>query len=136
VLDTKVFVFAIEFPNSNCEGVTGALALGLFDGYVTDRVLYEGMTYFKRHHSRDDAARFHRLATTACHLVLDAVYKPRMDELGDEMNRKDAPQLAAARTLGIPHVVSTDSDFEGIAEWVTPKQFLALLGLKPRRGDM
>jgi predicted nucleic acid-binding protein len=59
-----------------------------------------------------------------------------MDELGDEMNRKDAPQLAAARTLGIPHVVSTDSDFEGIAEWVTPKQFLALLGLKPRRGDM
>jgi hypothetical protein len=66
VLDTNVFVFAIEFPNSNCEGVTAALALGLFDGYVTDRVLYEGMTYFKRHHSRDDAARFHRLATTAC----------------------------------------------------------------------
>jgi len=51
------------------------------------------------------------------------------------VGRKDAGALAAARSLGLARLVSTDSDFAGAPEHRTPRAFLAELGQRPRPGE-
>ena len=58
------------------------------------------------------------------------------DEIGDEIKRwkgkikdKDLEHLATVKYLDLEYLVAYDQDFEGIDEYITPKQFIKKLGL-------
>jgi len=44
---------------------------------------------------------------------------------------KDLEQVAAVKKLGIKHLLSYDRDFEPFEEYITPKEFIKELGVKP-----
>lgn len=134
VLDSNVFIFGFERPRSNSHEIVERLVRGEFQGVVPDRILREVIGYFRRHYGKDLAAKFRDLILLTCDLVLEGDL--RIDRrLTGLVGRKDAGALAAARSLGLSHLVSTDSDFSKAPEWRTPKAFVGELGGRPRPGE-
>jgi len=133
-MDSNVFIFAFERPGSNSERILGWLVSGELTGVVTDRVVGEVLHYFRRHYDKDLAAKFRDIILLTCELVLeeDLAIRP---EFVDAVGRKDAGALAAVRAQGLSRLVSTDSDFGGLPERRTPRQFVQEQGGRPRSGD-
>jgi len=48
------------------------------------------------------------------------------------INEKDLEQVTAVKQSGLKYLVSYDKHFEGLEEYVTPRQFVELLGLRAR----
>ena len=130
-LDSNVFLFALERPRSNSRRVVQLLSEGVVRGVVTDRIVREVLRYFRRHYSKDVGGKFRDFLIFSCDLVLEDDLPNRREFVG-AVGAKDAGALAAVRTLEISRLVSTDSDFAGVPEWRTPREFL--LGLHERAG--
>lgn len=133
-LDSNVFLFAFERPDSNSRRVVRFLADGDLDAVVTDRIVLEVLGYMRRHYSKDVGARFRDLLILSCDLVLEEDL-PNQAALARLVGAADAGALAAVRSLGIARLVSTDSDFTGVPEWRTPRAFLRELGKRTQPGE-
>jgi len=133
LLDSNVFLFAFERPRSNSEKIVSRAVDGAFKGTVTDRIVREVIRYFRRHYDKDLSSKYRGLILTTCELALEEDWPARPSEVA-LVGRKDAGALAAARGLGIPRLVSTDSDFEGVPEWRRPREFVLEQGWRPRPG--
>lgn len=133
-LDSNVFIFSFERPKSNSHRIVTLLVAGDLRGVVTDRVVREVMRYLRRHYDKDLAAKFRDLILLTCDLVLEGdlrIGRGLVNLVGTE----DAGALAATRSLGLARLVSTDSDFEGVPERRTPKEFIRERGGRPSPGD-
>lgn len=133
-LDANVFIFAVEAPGSNSERIVDALVRGELGGVVTDRVVREVIGYFRKHYGKDLAARVRDVVLLTCDLVLEADLDIRREYIA-LVGRKDAGALAAVRDRGLARLVSTDSDFEGVPERRTPREFVRERFGRARVGD-
>lgn len=133
-LDSNVFIFGFERPRSNSRRILNFLAAGGFHGVVTDRIVQEVMRYFRRHHGKDRAAQFRDFILLTCEFVLEADLEVGPD-LAKLVGSRDAGAVAATRAVGPTVLVSTDSDFEGLPEHRTPREFLGELGQSTYAGD-
>ncbi len=134
LLDSNVFLLGFERPRSNSHRILTRLSTGDLRGVVTDRIVREVLRYVGKHYGKDVAGRFRDFILLTCDLVLEAdteVGKEHVDAVG----AKDAGALAAARSLGLSRVVSTDSDFAKVPEWRRPSEFVRELRLRPSPGD-
>lgn len=134
VLDSNVFIFGFERPDSNSHRILEKLAAGDIRAVVTDRIVREVMGFFRKHYGKDLAAEFRDLIIWTCDLVLEDDLNISR-ELIALTGRKDAGALAVARTLGLGRLVSTDRDFARVPERRTPREFLVELRERPRPGD-
>jgi len=121
---------------SNSAELLGAAALDLYDAYVSDLVLVELSRYFRRVHGRQVAWDQRAFVMAACKVIEQGAYEKHLSAAMKEARKEDAAHLAAAKALSIPHLVSSDSDFEGVKEWIRPADFLRLLGMKPNRSEV
>jgi len=133
LLDSNVFLFAFERPESNSKRIVSRMVDRAFEGIVTDRVVREIIRYFRRHYDKDLASKYRDLILTSCDLVLEEDWPAGPAEVA-LVGRKDAGALAAARGRGIARIVSTDSDFKGVPEWRTPREFVLEQGWRARAG--
>ena len=133
-LDSNVFIFGFEIPQSNSRAILEMLAAGEIQGVVTDRIVREVMRYFRREHGKDLSAQFRDFIILTCDLMLevDLTIAPGLTSL---VGRKDAGALAATRELGLARLVSTDRDFVDAPEHRTPREFLSEIGHKPHAGE-
>lgn len=128
LLDTNFFVYAYERPASNSRRIVDLLNRGRLEGVVTDRVVREVMRFFRRHHGKDVASRFRDYLFAVCRVVWAFEIAPEMKQLRGQVKEKDLEQIAAVRALGLWYLVSYDKDFQAFPEYVTPREFLRLLG--------
>ena len=133
-LDSNVFIFAFERRLSNSRRIVEMLVAGGLRGVVTDRIVREVMRYFRKYYGKKLAAKFRDLILLTCDLVLEEDLEIPA-ELVQLVGTKDAGALAATRALGLGRLVSTDRDFQKVAEWRTPREFLRELRETPRAGD-
>jgi predicted nucleic acid-binding protein len=133
-LDSNVFLFAFERPESNSHRVLGILVERELLGVVTDRVVREVMGYFRRRYGKDLAGRFRDLILLTCEFVLEQDLRIPQ-EIVELVGPRDAGAVAAARALGLARLVFTGQDFAGVLERRTPREFLRDLGESPRPGD-
>ena len=56
-LDTNVFIYAFEFPESNSNKIIGLLNQGLIEVVISERVLKEVQAYFKKFYNKDLARK-------------------------------------------------------------------------------
>jgi len=134
VLDSNVFLFGFERPESNSHRVLEKLAAGEFRGVVTDRIVREVMRYLRRNYGKDLSAQFREFILITCDLALESDLDIRADVVA-LVGRKDAGALAAARERGLRFLVSTDRDFGKVPERRTPREFLLELRDRARPGD-
>ena len=130
-LDTNIFIYAFEFPDSNSGKVIDLLNKGQIEAVISERVLKEVQAYFKKFHSKDLSALFRDYLLRTCVLIFQADLKSEMLKYKKLIKAKDLEQVAAVKKLGIKYLLSYDRDFEPFEEYITPKAFIKEVGLKP-----
>ncbi len=134
LLDSNIFLFGFELQSSNSHRILERLSTGAVRGVVTDRIMRETLGYLRRHYGKDVAGKFRDFLLLTCDLILEADLRIRR-EFVERVGAKDAGALAAVRVFDISRLVSTDSDFAGVPEWRTPREFLREIGKRPQPGE-
>ena len=132
-LDTNIFVFSFEFPESNSNKVIGLLNKGQIEAITSEQVLKEVQAYFKRFYDKDLASSFRDYILRTCTVMFSSDVKREVLQYKGLI--KDLEQLATAKKLGIKFLLSYDRDFENFDEYITPKKFIKEMGIKSASTD-
>ena len=129
-LDTNIFVFAFEFPESNSNKVIALLNKGQIEAITSEQVLKEVQAYFKRFYDKDLASSFRDYILRTCTVMFSSDVKREVLQYKGQIKEKDIEQLATVKKLGIKFLLSYDRDFENFDEYITPKKFIKEMGIK------
>ena len=130
LLDTNIFKYAYEIPESNSNFIIKALNHGLFEAIITESTFKEVYRYFRKHYSKGLADAFRIYLFTVCKIVFSYQLDERSARYASLVNERDLEQVTAVRGFGMRYLVSYDRHFEGLEEYTTPKQFVELLELQ------
>ena len=130
LLDTNVFIYAYEIPDSNSNIIIKALNRSLFEAIITELTFKEVYRYFRKHYSKRLADTFRIYLFAVCKIVFSQQLGEHFTKYARLVNEKDLEQVVAVREFGIKYLVSYDKHFESIEEYRTPKQFAEFLGLQ------
>lgn len=125
-LDTNVFIYAFEFPDSNSGTILELLNDEKIEAIISERVVKEVYRYFKKYYDKALADSFRKYLYEACRIILARDIKDAMNKYRGLIKEKDLEQLAVVREYGIKNLISLDRDFEGHEEYRTPKEFIAM----------
>lgn len=134
-LDTNVFIFAFEFPDSNSQKIIGILNKGKIEAVISQRVFVEIVNYFRKYYGKELADKFRRYILQSCTLVFEYDIKDYMNKLEGEVKEKDLEQIAAVKKFGLKHLVSLDRHFERFEEYITPRDFIKSMGIKESKSE-
>ncbi len=129
-LDTNIFIYAFEFPESNSNKIMDLLNKGYIEAVTSEQVLKEVQVYFEKFHAKDLASAFRDYILRTCTITFSADVKKEMARYRKLIKNKDLEQLAVVKKIGIKFLLSYDRDFENFDEYITPKAFIKELGLK------
>ncbi len=132
-IDTNVFIYAFEFPESNSQKIIDLLNNSQIEAVISECVLKEVQLYFKKYHNKNLASSFRNYLLRTCNIVFSADVKKEMTQYKKLIKDKDLEQLAVVRNLGIKFLIAYDKDFENFEEYITPKAFIKQMGIKPGR---
>lgn len=127
-LDTNVFIYSFEFPDSNSYKIIDLLNEGKIEAVISERVLKEVTAYFERRHSITLARKFRRYLLDTCIVIKGEEITEQINELKGKIKDKDIEQIAVTKRYGIKFLISYDRDFEKFEEYITPKKFLEIFG--------
>lgn len=65
-LDTNVFVYAFEFPDSNSRRIVELLNRGEIEAVICEQVLHEVQRYFAKHYGKEVAGTFRHYLLLSC----------------------------------------------------------------------
>lgn len=128
-LDSSVFIWAYNRPNSNSAKILELMNEGKIRVIISEKVLQELRKYFIKFYSKDIWSKM------LYHLISSAIVIPKeeiIDEiikLKNKINDKDIEHIATVRHLGIKCLIAFDSHFKIFDEYITPKQFIQKLNL-------
>ncbi len=95
-LDTNVFIYAFEFPESNSNKIIGLLNQGLIEVVISERVLKEVQAYFKKFYNKDLAGSYRDYLLRTCTVVFSVDVKKEMLKHRKLIKDKYLEQLATA----------------------------------------
>lgn len=125
-IDTSVFIYAFEFPDSNSNAIIGLLNEEKIEAVISERVVKEVYRYFRKHHGKALADTFRKYLYETCKIILAKDVEDAIDKYKGQIKEKDLEQLTAVKEFGIKYIIAFDRDFEGQEEYKTPRQFLEL----------
>lgn len=128
-LDTNVFIYAFEFPQSNSGKILELLNQAEIEAVISERVLLEVQAYFRRYYGKDLAGAFRYYLLLSCTVILTSYVCEEMNRYRNRIKEKDLEQLAVVKKLGLKYLVAYDRDFEPFEEYATPKGFIEALNL-------
>lgn len=134
-LDTNLFIYAHEFPNSNSNRIIQLLNNKQIEGVISEQILKEIQLYFKRHYDKDLAGKFRYYLLQSCAVIPRSQVQKEMKRWEDQIKEKDLEQLAVVKKLGIKFLVSYDRDFASFKEYLTPKEFVKRMDLEPNQAE-
>ncbi len=130
-LDTNVFIFAKEFPDSNSARVIRKLLNeNIIEAIISEKVFQETYRYFKEHYGKKISDQMRRYLLESCILIPKEQVGKEIQLYHGKIKDKDLMQLAVVKNLKLKFLVSYDRDFEPFEEYITPKNFLKEVGLK------
>lgn len=130
-LDSNVFIYAHEFPNSNSVQIIELLNRGELEAVISEQVLREVQHYFKQHYGKEPAGLIRNYLLVSCVVIPRAQAEAELRRYQGHIKEKDLEQLSVVRGLGLKFLISYDRDFEPFDEYRTPRQFIIALGLEP-----
>ena len=128
-IDTSIFIYAFEFPNSNSNKIIGLLNKREIEAVVSTRVLKEVTKYFEKHHNLALARLFRRYIVNSCFIVSAETVKEITNKLRGQIKEKDLEQLAVVKKFKLKYLIAYDKDFEKVEEYMTPREFVRKFGL-------
>ena len=135
-LDTNVFVYGL-LEDCNSSIILSTAEAGDLEVVVSKLVVEEVQTVFKRLAGRE--AGFYAMryvGTLAVKIVKREEMKSEITENRGKIKDKDVENVAAVRHENLEFLVAYDRDYEGVPEYITPKDFIERLGIGIREYDM
>ncbi len=135
-LDTNVFVYGL-LEDCNSSVILSTAEAGDLEVVVSELVVEEVQTVFKRLAGRE--AGFYAMKyveTLAAKIVKREEMKIEIAENRGKIKDKDVENVAAVRHENLEFLVAYDRDYEGVPEYITPKDFIERLGIGIREYDM
>ena len=127
-LDTNVFLFAFEYPESNSANIIKLLNEDMIKGIISTQVTKGGYNYFKKHYSKELADKFRKYLIESCIIIPRSMVLKEMNRIRNNIKAKDLEQIAVAKKLNLKYLISYDRDFEMFSEYFTQKRFLEEIG--------
>jgi len=135
-LDTNVFVYGL-LEDCNSSIILSTAEAGDFEVVVSELVVEEVRNVFERLVGRE--AGFYAMRyveTLAVKIVKREEMKSEIMENRGKIKEKDVENVAAVRHEHLEFLVAYDRDYEGVPEYITPKDFIERLGIGIREYDM
>ena len=128
-----VFIFG-RLEECNSKLVLFLALLGEFEVIVSELVVEEVERFFRENFSREAgylAKRF--VETLSVKIVRRSEIRKEMNEFRGLIKDKDLENVAAVKHEKIDYLVAYDNDYveAGVKEYIMPKNFVKLFGLKP-----
>jgi len=128
-----VFIFG-RLEECNSKLVLFLALLGEFEVVVSELVVEEVERFFRENFSREAgylAKRF--VETLSVKIVRRSEIRKEMNEFRGLIKDKDLENVVAVKHEKINYLVAYDNDYveAGVKEYITPKNFVKLFGLKP-----
>ncbi len=128
-IDTNVFIYAFEFPESNSCKIIDLLNKGLIEVIISERVLKETQAYFRKFYNKDRSDEFRFYLISSCTVIFPENVKNEISKYRNQIKDKDLEQLAVVKSLGIKFLIAYDRDFNNFEEYITPKAFIETMNL-------
>ena len=129
-LDTNVFIYSFEFPDSNSKKIITLLNNNKIRAIISIRVFNEVIKYFEKYHNTKVAKYYRRYLTSSCIIITADYVREEIEKWCDKIKNKDVEQIAVVKKLKILYLISYDKDFVNFQEYLTPKRFIGLIGMK------
>jgi predicted nucleic acid-binding protein len=131
-LDTNIFIYAFEYKDSNSSLIIGMVNNGILEAIISERVVKEVMHYFRKYYDRKLSNEFRNYILQSCSIIFNEDISGAIQELKGKIKEKDLEQIATVRSMGLKYLISYDEDFKNFEEYITPKKFARLMGVKPK----
>ncbi len=129
-LDTNVFICSFESPDSNSKKIITLLNNNRIKAVISIRVFNEVINYFEKYHNAKVAKYYRRYLTISCIIITTDYVTEEIEKWSGKIKDKDVEQIAVVKKLKIPYLISYDRDFVDFQEYLTPKRFIELIGMK------
>lgn len=130
-IDTNVFIFAKEFPESNSAKIIDLLNENQIEAIISETVFKEVYLYFRKNYSKKIADCMRRYLLESCTTISYDQVGKELREYKNKIKDKDLLQIAVTKNLRLKYLVSYDRDFQDFEEYTTPKEFVKEFKLKP-----
>ena len=134
-LDTNVFIYSFEFPDSNSKKIITLLNKGKIRAITSSIVFNEVIKYFEKYHNAKLSKYYGIYLTSSCIIIPAGYVKDEIENWLNKIKDKDLEQIAVVKKLKIPYLISYDRDFADFQEYLTPKKFIELIGIKASNSE-
>ncbi len=128
-IDSSVLIRGFLFEKTNSALILKLISRKELIGVINRKVAFEVLHVLKELKDKDFASFSFSFLHSTFEIVPEEQYFEEMARLRGTIKEKDLEHLAAARSMGID-IIAYDRDFEGMKEYITPKEFLELMKLK------
>lgn len=129
-VDSSVLIRGLIYEESNSSLILDLIARGEVIGVINPRVIDETMRVLKSLVDKDFASLCFSFIHSTFEVIPRKRYEGEIKALQGKIKEKDLEHLATVRALGLKFLLAYDRDFDGTAEYMTPKQFVKSMGLK------
>lgn len=134
-VDTNVFVFGLTQENCNSRKLLELAETGRIKVVTSELVVRETARVFARIAGEEEAYYAAKYVLSISEVVPKRKILSKIEELKGQIKEKDLENLATVKQKKITFLVSYDKDYKNFSEYKTPKQFVAILGIKPEKTD-
>ncbi len=140
LLDTNVFIFAVEHPKSNSSIIVEMALDGEISIVISEEIRLEFVEYLRSEYGKDAAYHTDLLLTgiPALEIVDQSLTRQWAKKLGGRIKDKDLPHLAAAEAAKVDAIVTYDRDFRKAKTKIpvlSPREFVEALSIEPFEGE-
>jgi predicted nucleic acid-binding protein len=125
-------IIGFDKRGSNSALVVDAALSGTFAGIINGVVIQEVADFFRPRLGRNRTYLLIELLKRRLVIKDRHAYAASLDDWRGLIKEKDLDHLATVKRFGIPYLVAFDRDYEPFPEYRTPREFVEMLGLKPR----
>ncbi len=130
-IDSSVFIWAYNRPESNSATIVKLLADGKLRAVISEKVVEEVSDHVLTSHGYKTWSEVEAIIKSRCAVISRNATKGEAKKWRGKIKEKDLEHLATAKKLAVDFILALDRDYEPFPEYVTPKQFVKKLGLKP-----
>jgi predicted nucleic acid-binding protein len=130
-IDSNIFIWGYNFPQSNSAKLLDVLIKSDIEIFISEKVIEELRRYFCNYFSKDIFSEIQLLLFNRCTVIFYEEIEDYIGKWKGKIKDKDLVHICIIKKFEIPILISYDKDFIKFQEYLTPRKFVKLIGIKP-----
>ena len=133
-VDSSTIIIGIKNPNSNSSLVLDLIREKKVEAITSQKALEEVTEFFSINNGKNFGSKVNFFVKQFFVVIPRHVVQKEIKKFADKIKDKDLEHLATSKFAGAK-IVAVDKHFKPFKEYLTPKQMIQKLGLKPYDTD-